>query len=121
MRDPEFNDNFASVTNGDALISEPANRRNLWQVLSRVMEVILYLLIVVAVIKLFWPEVERQRDLQRGLEAKKLVLQKKEDQVAKLRQEHALLKNDREYLEAISRDRLNLQKEGEYIIRIHRD
>jgi len=43
------------------------------------------------------------------------------EHVTRLRQEHRLLKTDREYLENVARDRLNMQREGEYIIRIERE
>ena len=45
----------------------------------------------------------------------------KNEAAAKLRQEHRLLKTDRDYLENVARDRLALQRDGEYIIRIDRE
>ena len=85
------------------------------------MEVVLYVLVILAVARLFWPEIERQESLQTELESKTSVLRVNEAKVDRLRLEHKLLKTDKEYLEIISRDRLNMQKEGEYIIRIERD
>ena len=34
--------------------------------------------------------------------------------------EHSRITTDRKYMEAVARDRLNLQREGEYIIQIKR-
>lgn len=120
MRDPEFQDNFELTLSRNGKGSGKG-RRNLWKALSHMMEVILYGLAILLVAKLFWPEVERQKSLQMELDAKSRTLEKRESQVARLRQEHILLKTDKEYLETVSRDRLNMQKEGEYIIRIERD
>jgi len=120
MRDPEFQDNFEPAPGRNAE-SPGKGRRNLWKALSRMMEVVLYGLAVLLLAKLFWPEVERQKGLQMELDAKSRTLEKRESEVARLRLEHTLLKTDKEYLETVSRDRLNMQKEGEYIIRIERD
>ncbi len=120
MRDPEFQDNFDPARDKSAAGSGE-DRRNLWQVLSRIMELVVYGLIILVVAKLFWPEVERQQTLQAELESKSRVLETKQSEVERLRLEHTLLSTDKEYLETVSRDRLNMQKEGEYIIRIERD
>lgn len=117
MRDPEFQDNFHPNPDKKAG-SSGGKRLGLWKILSRGMEVVLYLLVILAVVKLSLPEVEREHSLQSELESKSRVLQTKEAHVQQLRLEHKLLNTDKEYLETISRDRLNMQKEGEYIIRI---
>jgi cell division protein FtsB len=39
----------------------------------------------------------------------------------RLRKEHRLLKTDKDYLETVARDRLNLQREGEHVVRIERE
>ena len=120
MRDPEFQDNF-DPTSPSHVAELGKKPYNLWKALSRMMEVVLYVLVILAVARLFWPEIERQESLQTELVAKTRVLQAKEAKVNRLRLEHKLLKTDKEYLEIISRDRLNMQKEGEYIIRIERE
>ncbi len=120
MRDPEFQDNLDLPTSTETR-REIRHRGNVWKVLSRVMEVVLYILIVLAVAKLFWPEIDRQKALDSELNRLNAIKQDKETQVSRLRQEHRLLKDDQEYLESVSRDRLNLQKEDEVIIRLERD
>ncbi len=80
--------------------------------------------LVLAVIGLllakFWPEFRRQEALDREiarLEAKEAELREKRD-AAKLESE--LLRDDPAYQEAVARDRLGLQREGESIVRIRR-
>ena len=97
-----------------------ALKPNLWQRLSRAMEVLIYVLCFLAVAKMFWPEIERQKQLNTELANLDKVLKEKQDAVNQLRQKHELLKNDREFLEVVSRDRLNLMRSDEYVIRIER-
>ncbi|MEM7699448.1 MAG: septum formation initiator family protein [Verrucomicrobiota bacterium] len=104
-----------SITDAD-----PKRRSNVWQKLCRVMEVVIYVLLCLSVYKLFGPELER-RD---ALAAQHVVLSGERDalevKVKRLRTEHRLLKTDKEYLETIARDRLDLQHAGETIIRMER-
>ena len=118
LRDPEFQDNFEVPL--CEIKEDFKKRRNIWQVLSRVMEVVIYALLILAVGRLFVPEFDRQRELQAEIDRLAIIQSEKESQVPRLRQEHRLLKTDKEYLETVARDRLNMQKEGEYIIMIER-
>ena len=120
MRDPDFKDDLDDYRRyGEGRVPRRKKRKlNIWQRMSRVMEVVIYILIILVVAKLFSPELDRQRDLQKEhakLEAIKL---EKEKKVARLRREHNNLVSDRNYMEAVARDRLNLQREGEYVIQI---
>lgn len=119
LRDPEFQDNF-DVVLGE--IEKPKKRRPIfWKVASRVMEIIVYALLLVAAARLFVPEMDRQKELRAELEQMEKIRDGKEADVKQLREEHRLLKTDRGFLEARARDRLNKQREGEYIIRIEGD
>jgi len=118
-RDPDFQDHgtvFSGETAGEA-----AFRPNIWQRASRVMEFVIYGLLILAVGRFFVPELERRAELKAELTRLERIAEKEDERVTRLRQEHRLLKTDREYLETVARDRLNLQREGEYIIRIERD
>ena len=84
------------------------------------MEVIIYVLLILAFAKLFAPELEKQKDLKSELEKLQAARLEKQTKVDRLRREHSNLINDRKYLEAVARDRLNLQREGEYVIQIER-
>ena len=119
MRDPEFQDHPDLPLRIQAE-GEGKPRSNMWQKMSRVMEVILYCLLLLAVYKLFGPELDRQAELKAEVNRLTQIETDKTERAVHLRQEHRLLKTDKEYLETVARDRLNLQKEGEYIIRIDR-
>ncbi|MEM1443691.1 MAG: septum formation initiator family protein [Verrucomicrobiota bacterium] len=119
MRDPEFQDH----PDLPLLIEEERkeSKSNLWQRLSRGMEVVIYLLLLLSVYKLFGPELSRQDELQSEINRLAQIEEGKKEQVVRLRQEHRLLKTDKEYLESVARDRLELQRPGEYIFRIERE
>ena len=118
MRDPEFRDmpelslHFAG---GGA-----KTRRCLWKGLSRLMEVVIYALLVYGALKLFGPELQRRDELAAEKQRLEHVRDEKDARVLSLRQEHRLLKTDKSYLETVARDRLDLQREGEHVVRIDR-
>jgi cell division protein FtsB len=118
MRDPEFQDNLELSLRMEEGGAKP--RTNIWKRLSRVMEVVIYALLVLSVIKLFGPEMDRQEQLKVEKQRIEHVRDEREQKVVRLRQEHRLLKTDKSYLETVARDRLNLQREGEFIVRIDR-
>lgn len=118
MRDPDFKDNLELSLHLEGGGARP--RPILWKRLCRVMEVVIYALLVLAAVKLFGPEMERQAHLKAEQQRIAHIRDEKESQVVRLRQEHRLLKTDKAYLETVARDRLNLQREGEYIVRIDR-
>lgn len=119
MRDPDFTDQpeLSLYFLGD----DPKPRVSLWTRLSRVMEVVIYALLILAVLKLFAPELRHRDDLEVEKQRLSTIRVEKEARVMRLEQEHRLLKTDKDYLETVARDRLNLQREGEHIIRIDRD
>ncbi|MDF1850442.1 MAG: septum formation initiator family protein [Verrucomicrobiales bacterium] len=119
MRDPEFQDRPELPLHIKGEEGKP--RLLFWQRMSRGMEVVIYLLLLLAVLKIFGPELDRQAELKAEATRLTQIQADKEEQVARLRQEHRLLKTDKEYLESIARDRLNLQREGEYVIRLQRE
>ena len=119
-RDPDFQDPDNSPF-GETGFEDEFGKPDFWQRMSRIMEVLIYILCLGGAIKLFWPEVERQDELNSQLDSIQSVEAAKQEQVAALRQKYELLKGDREYLETVARDRLNLAREGEYVVRIGRD
>lgn len=66
---------------------------------------------------LFYPQIERRKELARQLEEEQAVLRDEETQRALHRREVHLLENDPEYVEIIARDRIGVMKEGETIFR----
>ncbi len=118
MRDPEFQDHPDLPLQIKEEGGKP--KPNLWQRLSRGMEVVIFLLLLLSVYKLFGPELDRQDELTAEINRLTQIESSKEEQVMRLRQEHRLLKTDKDYLETVARDRLQLQRPGEYIFRIDR-
>ena len=118
MRDPEFQDHPNLPLQIKAEGGKP--KTNLWLRLSRGMEVVIYLLLLLSVYKLFGPEFSRQDELKAEIDRLTQIEATKKEQVVRLRQEHRLLKTDKEYLESVARDRLKLQRPGEYVFRIDR-
>ncbi|NNE94046.1 MAG: septum formation initiator family protein [Verrucomicrobiales bacterium] len=119
QRHTDFQEDFESPLQFDR--AEPAqSRTNIWQHLSRVMEVSIYVCGLLAVGKLFWPEVQKQEKLNQDLAQLDTTVVEKQAEVAQLRLEYELLKNDRQFLESVARDRLNLMRDDEYVIRIER-
>lgn len=118
MRDPEFTDQPEFSLHFDAGREKP--RTNFWKRLSRGMELLIYVLLVMGSLKLFGPEWRRRDDLEAERQRLVHIRDEKESRLVRLRQEHRLLKTDKEFLESVARDRLNLQREGEHIVRIER-
>lgn len=120
MRNPDFQETDREFQGaGPAPYTHP--KPDLWQRMSTVMEVLLYLLVLAAILRIFWPEVEKQRDLNTELSEVEKSLALLDSQVNDLNEEHALLKSDQDFIEAHARDRLELAKNGEYVIRIRRE
>ncbi len=89
-----------------------------WHRLNRLLWVLLILTVVATIIGMFLPELEKQRtELEERARLHKLI---DEQRVLHSRHEREIgwIQNDREYLETIARDRLDLMKEGETIIRV---
>lgn len=118
MRDPEFTDQPEFSLHFDAGREKP--RPTFWKRLSRGMEVLIYVLLVLGALKLFGPEWRRRDDLEAERQRLAHIREEKESRLVRLRQEYRLLKTDKEFLESVARDRLNLQREGEHIVRIDR-
>jgi len=91
---------------------------DIWQRLSRFLLALVFLLVMAAILSLFWPEIERQRrldaDLDELIAVRDHTLEQRDNLAAKLE----WMRTDPEYLEVIARDRLDLHKKGEYVIRI---
>jgi len=86
--------------------------------LNRLLMILIALVVVVFLLGLFMPKLRQQQgmtqredDLKKQIDAQKALL-------AQRTREVDLLKNDRGYVETLARDRLDMMKEGETIIRI---
>jgi cell division protein FtsB len=119
MRDPDFQDELIGHSHSGTFRSRKTGL-NIWQKMARVLEVIIYLLLILGFVKLLAPDLQRQKELERELVNFEKVKKGKEAEVVRFRNEHSHLTTDQRYLEAVARDRLNLQRDGEYVIHIER-
>lgn len=94
------------------------NEPDFWHRLNRVLQALVVAGFLLTVGVMFYPVWQQQQDmrlrlltLEREQSDKTTALQGKQRQLE-------LLRNDREYLETIARDRLNVMKPGETIFRI---
>ena len=122
MRDTKFQELDLDYFDHNPPVSTKV-RPDFWQRMSRVMEVFLYILIFLALGRIFLPEIQRQRDLNAELEQIREVSAARQARVAQLRMENEWLKGDQEYIESIARDRLNLFRPAadEFVVRIERE
>ena len=89
-----------------------------WHRLNRLLWVLLILTVVATIIGAFLPELEKQHtELEERARLHKLIDQQRTLH-SRYEREISWLQNDREYLGIIARDRLDLMKEGETIIRV---
>ncbi len=118
MRDPEFFDD----SDFSAEEEEPqVRRRDLWQRLSQLMIVFLFLLVLAGILRIFWPEIERHRELSAEVARLEKIRDKRLERVAELQRQNEWMLTDREYLESVARDRLDLANEDEIVVRIDRN
>ena len=118
MRDPEFFDD----SDFSAEEEEPqVRRRDLWQRLSQLMIVFIFLLVLAGILRIFWPEIERHRELSAEVDRLEKIRDKRLERVAELQRQNEWMLTDREYLESVARDRLDLANEDEIVVRIDRN
>ncbi len=101
-------------------LSDEDDRPDIWQRLSRVLVTVLFLLVMAVILSLFLPEVEKQREIDSELAELEGVRDAMRERRQKLAARLEWMKTEPEYLEAIARDRLDLFKPGELILRIER-
>ena len=94
------------------------NEPDFWHGINRVLQVLIVAGFLLTVGIMFYPVWQKQNDMRHrllGLETEKA---EKTAALAKSQRQLDLLRNDRDYLETIARDRLNVMKPGETIFRI---
>jgi cell division protein FtsB len=93
---------------------------DVWQRLTRLLLLLAFVGMAVLAMSFFAPQLEKQR----AMEAENAELASLRDELRRefdlRKQQQRLLKTDPDYLEPFARDRLDLQREGETIIRIDR-
>lgn len=86
--------------------------------LNRVLMFLTFVGAICIVALWFYPELKRRDAMVRNLEEKQAILAAEEAKHRQQTREVYLLENDREYIETIARDRLDMMKEGETIFRL---
>ena len=94
--------------------SEP----DFWHRLNRVLQFLVVIGFLLTVGVMFYPVWQKQNDMRLRLLGLETEEKAKTAELAKSQRQLDLLRNDREYLETIARDRLNVMKPGETIFRI---
>lgn len=90
--------------------------------MSRTVKLILFLFAAVLLFSwLYLPSLTRYRDLKLKQEELDKQIEKLTGQIADIREERDLLKNDVEYLEKVIRDELGLVKPGEIVYKFVQD
>ena len=93
---------------------------DVWQHLTRLLLAAVFVGVAILAMSFFAPQIDRQR----SIEAESAELTSVRDDLVRQRDQRLgqqrLLRTDPEYLEQFARDRLDLQKDGEMIIRIDR-
>ena len=91
---------------------------SIWQQLNRVLRVLLGLVLVLVIISFFVPQHRRLARERSDVEALRAQVETEKGILDRQTRENALLKSDPVYLENIARDKLDLMKPGETIIRM---
>ncbi len=89
-----------------------------WKAINRVLMVLVLIGLVSVIVLWFYPELERRDAMARELDEEKQDLAAQQLLRKQREREVYLLENDREYIETIARDKLDMMKEGETIYRL---
>jgi cell division protein FtsB len=89
-----------------------------WNALNRVLLILVMAGGVAGIVLWFYPEVSRRDQMARNLLADKEELIAQQSLRKQREREVYLLENDKEYIETIARDKLDMMKEGETIFRL---
>ena len=94
------------------------NEPDFWHRINRVLQFLVVAGFLLTVGLMFYPVWHKQQDMRLRVLELETELKDKTASLQSRQSELDLLRNDREYLETVARDRLNLMKPGETIFRI---
>ena len=98
----------------------PSRRRKepvFWNLLNRFLFLLAAVGLVIVIVLWFYPELTRRNELSANLENQKKVLAAEQAKLKHQAREVDLLENDKQYIETIARDKLDLMKTNETIFR----
>lgn len=90
----------------------------IWPSLNKFLLALILFTVTIPIAYSFMPEVKKRTEAAARIEELNAQIDEARMKLARLQREELLLKNDREYLSIIARDRLDLMKEGENIYRL---
>lgn len=93
---------------------------DVWQRLTRMLLAAVFVGLAVLTVSFFAPQLELQREMEAENADLASVRDDLRKQYERRLQEQVLLRTDPDYLESFVRDRLDMQREGETIIRLER-
>ena len=91
---------------------------SVWDFLNRLLFVLAAFAVIAITVAAFLPMLKMQREQSARIEQLKAEIEKQSALLARHNREVDLLQHDREYVELIARDRLDLMKDGETIFRV---
>ena len=91
---------------------------SVWQRLNRVLRFLLVVAIWLVIVSLFLPPYKKLKQSRGEIDSLQAKVNEQKILLARNTREVSLLKTDATYLETIARDRLDLMKEGETIVRL---
>ena len=90
---------------------------NFWKFIQRICLIVSVLLLVLIVLKLFLPLIERQKDLRAREDAVRVDIQREAEQLRMLKLNQEKLQEDPRFIEKIAREDLGYAKPGETVFR----
>lgn len=89
-----------------------------WKAVNRILLTLVSLGAVTIIALWFYPQIQKRNEMLAFRDQEKAVLDETELLRKEREREVYLLENDKEYIETIARDKLDLMKEGETIFRL---
>lgn len=93
-------------------------QRTLFPILNRLLLILIFFGILLLVLMAFYPEWKKLSQMRKTLENDRNTLTKLQKETTHRTRELYLIQHDKEYLELIARDRLDLMKPNETIFRL---
>ena len=97
---------------------ETPSYEGIWPSLSKFLLILTAAALTIPIAYAFLPEMKKRKEAAIRIEELKTQIEDARMKLARLQREEFLLRNDREYVSIIARDRLDLMKDGETIYRI---
>ena len=105
-------------TTAEARRGDQPEVRTVWHTLNSSLTFLIFAALLIIIVRLFVPKLEERKGLEAEQERLKAERAKEQEVHSRQAQEINLLLNDPNYQETIARDKLDLMKDGEIILRM---